>query len=56
MAGHSRALLHFAYTARVETRDVEVFCFSTRLTRLTEELGGRDVDAALAAAAARVTD
>jgi len=56
MAGHSRALLHFAYTARVDTRDVEVFCFGTRLTRLTEELGSRDVDIALAAAAVRVTD
>jgi len=56
MAGHSRALLHFAYTARVNTRDVEVFCFGTRLTRLTEELGFHDVDIALAAAAGRVTD
>jgi uncharacterized protein with von Willebrand factor type A (vWA) domain len=56
MAGYSRALLHFAYTARVDTEDVEVFCFGTRLTRLTDELGGRDVDRALAAAAARVSD
>lgn len=56
MAGYSRALLHFAYTARVDAEDVEVFCFGTRLTRLTDELGGRDVDRALAAAAARVSD
>jgi uncharacterized protein with von Willebrand factor type A (vWA) domain len=56
MAGYSRALLHFAYTARVDTEDVEVFAFGTRLTRLTDELGGRDVDQALAAAADRVVD
>lgn len=56
MAGYSRALLQFAFSARVTTRDVEVFCFGTRLTRLTEELGERDVDAAVAAAAARVVD
>ncbi len=57
MAGYSRALLQFAFSsARVVRGDVEVFCFGTRLTRLTEELGGADVDAALTAAAARVLD
>ncbi|MCW2898555.1 MAG: hypothetical protein JWO67_820 [Streptosporangiaceae bacterium] len=56
MAGYSRALLHFAHAARVHTGDVEVFCFGTRLTRLTDELTGRDVDRALTAAADRVSD
>lgn len=56
MAGFSRALLQFAFSARVTTRDVEVFAFGTRLTRLSDDLAGRDVDAALRAAAARVVD
>lgn len=56
MAGYSRALLHFAFTARVSTRDVEVFCFGTRLTRLTDAFSRRDVDASLDDAAARVVD
>jgi uncharacterized protein with von Willebrand factor type A (vWA) domain len=56
MAGFSRALLQFAFTARLDTRTVEVFCFGTRLTRLTEDLDGRNIDAALSAASERVTD
>lgn len=56
MAGYSRALLQFAFTARTSTRDVEVFAFGTRLTRLTADLAGRNVDAAIDAAAARVVD
>ncbi|WP_324274924.1 vWA domain-containing protein [Blastococcus brunescens] len=56
MAGYSRALLHFAYAARFNTADVEVFAFGTRLTHLTDELADRDVDRALAAAAERVVD
>jgi uncharacterized protein len=35
---------------------VEVFCFGTRLTRITRALDGRDPDAALQAVAARVVD
>ena len=39
MADYSRNLLQFAYsTARAADR-VEVFCFGTRLTRITRELG-----------------
>lgn len=56
MAGYARALLQFAFSARVTTPDVEVFAFGTRLTRLTPELSGRDVDTAIASAAARVVD
>ncbi|MBW3658016.1 MAG: VWA domain-containing protein [Actinobacteria bacterium] len=56
MAGYARALLQFAFSARVTTPDVEVFAFGTRLTRLTPELSARDVDTAVASAAARVVD
>jgi uncharacterized protein with von Willebrand factor type A (vWA) domain len=56
MAGYARALLQFAFSARLTTHRVEVFCFGTRLTRLTDDLRDRDVDAALAAAAERVVD
>lgn len=56
MHGYSRALLQFAYSTRRHTSRLEVFCFSTRLTRITDELDERDVDVALAAAADRVVD
>jgi hypothetical protein len=56
MADHSRNLLQFAYsTGRAATR-VEVFCFGTRLTRITKELRHRRPDDALARAAAAVVD
>src|SRR5262249_1833580 len=35
MADYSRNLLQFAYSARRATARVEVFCFGTRLTRIT---------------------
>lgn len=56
MAGYSRALLQFAFSARVTRGTLEVFCFGTRLTRVTEDLDRRNVDAALSAAAERVLD
>ena len=56
MTGYARALLQFAYAARRQPGRVEVFCFGTRLTRITKELAGRDPDRALASAAARVAD
>jgi uncharacterized protein len=56
MASYSRAMLHFAYgLARAGTR-VEVFCFGTRLTRVTAALRHRDPDLALEQAAATVVD
>jgi hypothetical protein len=56
MADHSRNLLQFAYsTGRAATR-VEVFCFGTRLTRITKELRHHRPDDALARAAAAVVD
>ncbi|MFJ7217876.1 VWA domain-containing protein [Amycolatopsis sp. NPDC098790] len=56
MADYSRHLLQFAYSARRAAARVEVFCFGTRLTRITDELGSRDADVALAKAARTVVD
>ncbi|MEQ6901933.1 VWA domain-containing protein [Nocardioides sp. YIM 152588] len=56
MADYSRALLQFAHGTARSTRRVEVFCFGTRLTRITRDLEHRRPDDALAAAAARVVD
>lgn len=56
MADYSRALLQFAYSARRAARRVEVFCFGTRLTRITHALRTRSPDAALSQAAAAVVD
>ncbi|MGE3286353.1 MAG: VWA domain-containing protein [Pseudonocardia sp.] len=56
MADYSRALLQFAHSARQATQRVEVFCFGTRLTRITVPLRRRSPDAALAEAARAVVD
>ena len=56
MADYSRVLLQFAYSARSAVSSVEVFCFGTRLTRVTEGLAGRDVDGALERAALTAFD
>ncbi len=56
MERYSRMLLHFAHTLTRNERDVEAFTFSTRLTRITRELGARRVNDALNAAARRVPD
>jgi uncharacterized protein len=56
MADYSRHLLQFAYSARRATSRVEVFCFGTRLTRLTGELQHRRPDEAIEHAAAAVVD
>jgi hypothetical protein len=56
MADYSRNLLQFAYsTARAGPR-VEVFCFGTRLTRITRELRRRRPDDALERTARAVVD
>ncbi|MFT4286066.1 vWA domain-containing protein [Nocardioides sp.] len=56
MADYSRNLLQFAHiTSRATTR-VEVFCFGTRLTRITPELRHRGIDTAIDRAAKRVFD
>ncbi|HUL25979.1 MAG TPA: VWA domain-containing protein [Streptosporangiaceae bacterium] len=56
MADYSRHLLQFAHTARRAAARVEVFCFGTRLTRITGELATRSPDEALAEAARSVCD
>jgi hypothetical protein len=56
MADYSRSLLQFAYSARRAAGRVEVFCFGTRLTRVTRELTARRPDDALDRAARTVFD
>ena len=67
MADYSRSLLQFAYSARRaaghpaghrrgQAARVEVFCFGTRLTRITRELDRRRPDDALHRAARAVVD
>ena len=56
MADYSRALLQFAYSTRRATSRTEVFCFGTRLTRITRALERRRPDDALDRAAKAVFD
>jgi len=56
MADYSRNLLQFAYSARRAAAKVEVFCFGTRLTRITKALDRRRPDDALDHAARTVFD
>jgi uncharacterized protein with von Willebrand factor type A (vWA) domain len=56
MTDYSRSLLQFAYSARRAADRVEVFCFGTRLTRITRELEHRRPDEALARATQVVVD
>ena len=56
MADYSRHLLQFAYSASRAAGRVEVFCFGTRLTRITRALATRRPDDALQRAAGTVVD
>jgi uncharacterized protein with von Willebrand factor type A (vWA) domain len=56
MADYSRNLLQFAYSANRAASRVEVFCFGTRLTRVTRALATRRPDDALERAARTVFD
>ncbi|HWE09607.1 MAG TPA: VWA domain-containing protein [Solirubrobacteraceae bacterium] len=56
MAPYARMLLQYMHACVVARRRVEAFAFGTRLTRITQELAGRDHDHALERAAAVVTD
>lgn len=57
MERYTRLLLHFVYAlAEGLDQHVEAFVFSTRLTRITRQLRGRDPDRALRAAAHTVPD
>ncbi len=56
MSSYSRALLQFGYAAVRAGQRVEVFCFGTRLTRLTRALRHAEPDAALREVGVRVVD
>jgi uncharacterized protein with von Willebrand factor type A (vWA) domain len=56
MAPYARMLLQYLHACVAARRRVEAFAFGTRLTRITNELGGRDHDRALERAATAVTD
>ena len=56
MAPYSRALLQFAFAAMAAGRRVEVFCFGTRLTRVTRTLKTKDPDRAMREVGGLVAD
>jgi uncharacterized protein len=56
MEPYARMLLQYLHACVAARRRVEAFAFGTRLTRITNELTGRDHDRALERAAAVVTD
>ena len=56
MADYSRNLLQFAHSTHRATAKVEVFCFGTRLTRITPSLRRRNPDEALQRAGEEVVD
>jgi uncharacterized protein with von Willebrand factor type A (vWA) domain len=56
MSSYSRALMQFGFAAMRAGRRVEVFCFGTRLTRVTRALARTEPDEALREVAAAVVD
>ncbi len=56
MAEYSRNLLQFAYSTKRAADRTEVFCFGTKLARVTNELDHRSPDEALARASRTVFD
>jgi uncharacterized protein with von Willebrand factor type A (vWA) domain len=56
MSDYSRVLVLFAHSLARRDRRVEVFCFGTRLTRLTRALAAADADEALRRAAGEAHD
>jgi uncharacterized protein with von Willebrand factor type A (vWA) domain len=56
MSPYSRALLQFGFAAMTAGQRVEVFCFGTRLTRVTRLLRTKDPNRALKDIAAEVKD
>jgi uncharacterized protein with von Willebrand factor type A (vWA) domain len=56
MTPYARVLLQYLHASVAARRRVEAFAFGTRLTRITNELGGRDHDRALERATAAVAD
>ena len=56
MADYSRNMLQLAYSARRANTKVEVFCFGTRLTRITKSIDKRTPDEAMRLAGESVLD
>ncbi len=56
MEPYARMLLQYLHACVAARRRVEAFAFGTRLTRITNELAGRNHDHALERASAAVTD
>jgi uncharacterized protein with von Willebrand factor type A (vWA) domain len=56
MDRYARLLIQFLYAVRRGRRDVEVFVFGTRLTRITPDLAHRDLDEAMRRVAGHVLD
>jgi uncharacterized protein with von Willebrand factor type A (vWA) domain len=56
MAPYARMLLQYLQACVTARRRVEAFAFGTRLTRITQELAGRDPDRALERASGAVLD
>jgi uncharacterized protein with von Willebrand factor type A (vWA) domain len=56
MEKYADIFLVFAHAAQRRLREVEIFTFSTHLSRITEDMRRRDTRAALARVAERVTD
>jgi len=56
MSAYSRPLMQFGFAAMRAGRRVEVFCFGTRLTRVTRALARSEPDEALREVAAAVVD
>ena len=56
MADYSRNLLQLAYSARRANAKVEVFCFGSRLTRITKSIDKRTPDEAMRLAGEAVLD
>jgi hypothetical protein len=56
MDKYAELFLVFAHAAQRRLRNVEVFTFSTELTRITEDLARRDAKAALSRVSGRVHD
>ena len=56
MSEYSRPMLMFAHSALAEHRNLEVFCFGTRLSHVTSVLRGGTVDDALKSVAGEVRD
>jgi uncharacterized protein with von Willebrand factor type A (vWA) domain len=56
MTPYARVLLQYTHACVAARRRVEAFAFGTRLTRITNELAGRDHDRALERAADAVVD